>query len=155
MRPRSVGPTCKAQKHDTLFAVLRSNLVTLRLYLHLLAATVWVGGQLTLAGLVPGLRAAHPDAPRFAAQRFNKIAWTAYGVLVVTGIWNMLAAGSRPTEWTITLFAKVAIVIVSGIAALFHARATARSSLALFGALSGISALLALYLGLLLVTGTP
>ena len=37
---------------------------TIRLFLHVLAATVWVGGQLTVAGLVPGLRALSPDAPR-------------------------------------------------------------------------------------------
>jgi uncharacterized membrane protein len=29
---------------------------TVRLFLHVLAATVWVGGQLTLAALVPALR---------------------------------------------------------------------------------------------------
>ncbi len=29
---------------------------TVRLFLHVLAATVWVGGQLTLAALVPVLR---------------------------------------------------------------------------------------------------
>jgi uncharacterized membrane protein len=29
---------------------------TIRLFLHVLAATVWVGGQLTLAALVPVLR---------------------------------------------------------------------------------------------------
>ena len=44
--------------------VLAVHLATVRLFLHVLAATVWVGGQLTLAGLVPGLRAISPDAPR-------------------------------------------------------------------------------------------
>ena len=47
---------------------------TIRLFLHVLAATVWVGGQLTLAGLVPGLRAISPDAPRTVARRFNRVA---------------------------------------------------------------------------------
>ena len=30
---------------------------TIRLFLHVLAATIWVGGQLTLAALVPVTRA--------------------------------------------------------------------------------------------------
>ena len=34
----------------------------LRLSLHVLAATIWVGGQLTIAGLVPDLRALGGDA---------------------------------------------------------------------------------------------
>lgn len=29
---------------------------TVRMFVHVLAATVWVGGQLTLAALVPALR---------------------------------------------------------------------------------------------------
>ena len=33
---------------------------TIRIFLHVLGATVWVGGQLTLAGLVPGLRRVSP-----------------------------------------------------------------------------------------------
>lgn len=33
------------------------------LFLHLLAAAVWVGGQIVLAALVPALRAAGPDRP--------------------------------------------------------------------------------------------
>ena len=33
---------------------------TIRLTLHVLAATIWVGGQLTLAALVPALDASGP-----------------------------------------------------------------------------------------------
>src|SRR4051794_37140730 len=62
---------------------------TIRLFVHVLAATVWVGGQLTLAGLVPGLRALGPDVPRTVARRFNRIAWPAFGVLFLTGLWNL------------------------------------------------------------------
>ena len=57
----------------------------IRLFVHVLAATVWVGGQLTLAGLVPGARRLGQDAPRVLARRFNRIAWPAFVVLVVTG----------------------------------------------------------------------
>jgi putative copper export protein len=58
--------------------------------LHFTAATVWVGGQLTLAGLVPGLRGLSPDAPGVVARRFNQIAWPAFGVLVATGVLNII-----------------------------------------------------------------
>ena len=95
---------------------------TIRLFLHVLAATVWVGGQLTLAGLVPGLRALSPDAPRVAARLFNRIAWPAFGVLVLTGIWNVVAVDP---DWNSTyghtLVAKIVVVALSGVAAFAHA----------------------------------
>jgi putative copper export protein len=47
---------------------------TVRLFLHVLAATVWVGGQLTLAALVPALRGFGTEVPRAAARRFNQVA---------------------------------------------------------------------------------
>jgi putative copper export protein len=64
---------------------------TIRLFLHVLAATIWVGGQLTLAALVPVLRRFGSEVPRAAARRFNQVAWTAFTVLVATGVWNIIA----------------------------------------------------------------
>ena len=45
---------------------------------------------------------------------------------------------------------KLAVVAVSGITAALHARARTTVGLAVFGALTGISALAALFLGILL-----
>ena len=58
---------------------------TWRLALHILAATIWVGGQFALAGVVPSLRRVSPDATRAAARAFARVAWPAFFVLVVTG----------------------------------------------------------------------
>ncbi|HWW54804.1 MAG TPA: hypothetical protein VNY84_13590 [Acidimicrobiales bacterium] len=125
---------------------------TIRLFLHVLAATVWVGGQLTLAGLVPGLRDLSADAPRAVARRFNLFAWPAFAVLVFTGIWNVAAtAGHKhPGGYFVTLFLKIAVVALSGASAALHASAKSRLVVALMGALSGLTALGALFLGILL-----
>ncbi len=123
---------------------------TVRLFLHVLAATVWVGGQLTLAALVPVLRRVGPDAPRIAARRFNLVAWPAYGVLVATGIWNIAAAGPMSASYKATLAAKVAVVAASGITAFLHTRSKSTAGLAIWGALTGLTALGALFLGILL-----
>ncbi len=124
---------------------------TIRVFVHVLAATVWVGGQLTLAGLVPGLRRVAPDAPTAAARRFNQIAWPAFAVLVATGVWNVLTV--RP-DWSspygTTLIVKLTVVAASALTALLHIRARSTAGLAAFGALSGLSALTALFLGVLL-----
>lgn len=118
-----------------------------RLFLHLLAATVWVGGQLTLAALVPVLKRVHAQAPRAVAVQFGRIAWPAFAVLVITGIWNILAVGDAGDEYRRTLEVKLAVVVLSGVAAYLHARAATRRGLAAWGALTALSALLALFLG--------
>ncbi len=127
---------------------------TIRLFLHVTAATIWVGGQFVLAGLVPGLRALSPDAPRAAARRFNLIAWPAYFVLVATGIWNVLAEPdiNMTSPWGKTLMVKVAVAIFSGLAAFLHSISRSKTGLAVWGALSGLSAIAALFLGVLLAT---
>ena len=55
---------------------------TVRLFPRVLAATIWVGGQLILAALVPVLRRFGTDVLRATARRFNQVAWTAFGVLL-------------------------------------------------------------------------
>lgn len=121
---------------------------TVRVFLHVVAATVWVGGQLTLAALVPSLRAIAPDAPRAAARRFNRVAWAAYGVLVVTGLWNIIdIEPDWGSDYGRTLQVKLTVVAVSGLSAFLHARATSRRGLAVFGALSGLSALTVVFFG--------
>jgi putative copper export protein len=123
---------------------------TVRLFLHVVAATVWVGGQLALAALVPALRRMGPEVPRAAARRFNLVAWPAYGVLVLTGIWNVLAVNHMSASYRTTLIAKVAVVAASGITAVLHARSKRPAGLAIWGALTGLTALAALFLGVVL-----
>ena len=124
---------------------------TVRLFLHVLAATVWVGGQLTLAALVPALRALGGNVTKAAARRYNQIAWPAFAVLVATGVWNMIAERDHlHGRYQTTLTVKLCVVAVSGVAAALHATAHSRLGLAVFGTLTGISALAALFLGILL-----
>ena len=124
---------------------------TIRLFLHVLAATIWVGGQITLAALVPVLRRLGAEIPRAAARRFNQVAWPAFAVLVITGIWNIAAVqGQIHGSYETTLVVKLIVVVISGVTAALHARARNPRWIAVFGALTGLSALAALFLGILL-----
>ena len=123
------------------------DLETVRLFLHVLAATVWVGGQVTLAALVPALRGTAEGVTRVAARAFNRIAWPAFGVLVVTGIWNVLAMDDDSAAFHRTLMLKYAFVISSGVTAYLHQRARTPRWLAIWGALTGLTALGALFVG--------
>ncbi|TMR07464.1 hypothetical protein ETD83_00330 [Actinomadura soli] len=116
-----------------------------RIFLHVLAATIWVGGQITLGALVPALRG-YEGVTKVAARRFSTIAWPAFGVLVLTGVWNLtegnLGDAARPT-----LEVKLVFVLLSGSAAFLHARATSKAGLAAWGALGAVGALAALFFG--------
>ena len=84
----------------------------IRLSLHVLAATVWVGGQFTLAGLVPTARGLGEGAPKALARAFGRIQWPAYGVLVVTGLWNVSAVhAGQPQAWQAVLGVKIVVVV--------------------------------------------
>jgi putative copper export protein len=129
---------------------------TVRLFLHVLSASIWVGGQIVLAGLVPSLRRAHPDATRVAARAFARIAWPAFALAVVTGLWNLaeIDVADTSTAYQVTLFVKITVVMVSGAAAVVHQVGRSKAALAVGGALGLLGALGAMFLGLLLTTGS-
>ena len=128
---------------------------TIRLFLHVLAASVWVGGQIVLAGLVPSLRRAHPDATRIAANAFARVAWPAFAVVVVTGLWNLgdIDVANTTTSYQITLFVKIGLAMVSGAAAAVHQLGNSKVALAVGGAVGLLAALGAMFCGYLLTTG--
>jgi len=131
--------------------VLPVKLDAIRLFLHIFAATIWVGGQLTLGALVPVLRRAGADVPRLAARAFGRIAWAAFAVLIITGIWNIAAADDTNADgYQATLGIKLGFVALSGLAAWWHGRSKSRIALALGGAGAGLFALLALFFGVVL-----
>ena len=125
---------------------------TARLFLHVLAATIWVGGQLTLAGLVPVVRGVSPDATRLVARQFARLSWPAYGVLVVTGIWNIVAVNPSKMSgaWNATLDIKMGVVLLAGVAAFAHQKSTSKLGLAVWGALTALSSVAALFIGILI-----
>jgi len=148
---------------------------TVRLFLHVLGATVWVGGQLTLGAVIPALRPASDDPDpeaarariRAVARRFQVAAWSAFALLLATGVWNLVAlhVGDQSTDWIATLMAKLGCVAVSGMAAAVHILVAAprvraardedarRKAAAFSGACEGVAVLFAvaaLFLGVLL-----
>jgi copper resistance protein D len=68
-------------------------------WLHIMAAVVWVGGTIFLViVLVPAIRrpqfaAVASALIRFTALRFRCFGWFCFGVFVLTGIVNLVALG--------------------------------------------------------------
>lgn len=126
--------------------VLTVSLDNVRVFIHVLAAMIWVGGQLTLGALVPALRG-YEGVTKVAARRFAMVAWPAFAVLVLTGGWNIAAADHPSDAFKMTLNIKLAFVVLSGVAAFLHARATSKRGMAIWGALGALSALTAVFFG--------
>jgi putative copper export protein len=123
----------------------------IRLSLHILAATIWVGGQLTLASLVPAARGLGEGATKTLARAFERIQGPAFLVLVATGIWNISAVhAGQPAVWQTVLGIKIGVVAVSGLAAFLHVRSTTTRGLAVWGGITSLSALAALVMGVFL-----
>jgi putative copper export protein len=123
----------------------------IRLSLHVLAAAVWVGGQITVAGLLSTVRQLGTDAPRRIARAFSRLSWPAYFVLLATGVWNVAAVHKgQPRAWQVVLGVKIAVVVVAGASAWLHGRARSRSGLAAWGIVASLSSLAALVLGVFL-----
>ena len=130
---------------------LSSALDGIRLSIHVLAATVWVGGQFTIAGLVLTARTLGEGAPKALARAFGRIQWPAYAVLVVTGLWNVSAVhAGQPRSWVIVLVVKIVVVALAGLSAYLHTRSSTTRGLAIWGALASLSSVAALVMGVFL-----
>jgi putative copper export protein len=131
------------------------------LWLHVLAACVWIGGQVLVAAVLPLLKGAD-GLGAAAGRRFQAVAWPAFAVLVATGIANVHNAGIGwsdlgSTAAGRTLVVKLVFVVLSGGAAAVHAAVQAprgrragsdrRVASALLGAISLLAAAVAALLG--------
>ncbi len=136
--------------------MLSPTIDTVRLFLHVLGAAVWVGGQIVLGGLVPSLRRSFPDATKVVARSFARVAWPAFALVVITGLWNLadIDVANTTTAYQITLLVKITLAIASGAAAAVHQVGQSRAALAIGGAVGLLAALGAMFCGYLLTTGT-
>ena len=132
--------------------MLAPDLDTVRLFLHVLGAVVWVGGQIVLVALLPVLRDAGGTVSRDAARAWNRVGWGAFALVVATGIWNLfeVSLGDRPTSYQVTVFVKLLVVAIAGGAAAVHALTPSTKVLAISGAVGGLASLAAVFLGVLL-----
>jgi putative copper export protein len=131
---------------------------TVRLFLHVLAATIWVGGQIVLLAVVPTVRRlSGREGTRATARVFQFVAWPAFVVLLATGVWNLTAVhvADQSSEYLTTLFVKLILVGISGAGALAHTLFIRRSP-AIGGIAAGIGLLAAIgavFCGILLQSG--
>ncbi len=132
--------------------MLQANLdfSTIRIFLHVMAVTVWVGGQIVMMAIMPILKEAGIDGlPAKVAKGFQNVAWPAMAVAIFTGIWNILALNSveKTFGWSMTFGIKFLFVIASGAGALMHAKTDDPKKKGLFGAIGFITAIIATFLG--------
>jgi hypothetical protein len=103
-------------------------------------------------GLMGPARQIGGDAPNILARAFARMAWPAFVLLVATGIWNVVAVhyANQDAAWKAVLMAKIAVVLVAGIATGLHQRSTTKGQLALWGSVAGTTSVAALVMGILL-----
>ena len=128
---------------------------TIRLFLHILSASVWVGGQIVIGVLVPRMRRFSADSTKILAQAFARVAWPAFALLVVTGIWNILAVDSTDlsTAYQITMFVHILMGVATAMFAFIHSIGQTKFAIAVGGALGLLTSLVAMFVGILLQTG--
>jgi putative copper export protein len=131
--------------------MLAINVDVIRLTLHILAATIWVGGMIVLAGLTGPLRRAAPAALAPAGRAFAWVAWPAFAVLIVTGIWNLVAGGTVSNAYQATLMVKLLLVVLSGLGAALHTFAKNPTLKGIWGTVALVGALGAVLLGVAMV----
>jgi putative copper export protein len=97
---------------------------------HLLSATVWVGGTVALVFVgVPAIRClegeARAVAMRALGRRWRPLGWSAMAVAILSGLWltdehGGFDSGAYSTDFDRTLIVKSALVVLLCAGALFH-----------------------------------
>lgn len=125
---------------------------SVRIFLHVLAVAVWVGGQIVLAGIVPALRTSAPQSMPVVARAFARIAWPAMVVVVFTGMWSLgsINVADQSSAYLATFGIKMLLVGLAIIATIVHSAGTSKASKAIGGAVGLLSSLLAAYAGILM-----
>lgn len=128
---------------------------TWRLFLHVAAASVWVGGQIVLAGIVPVVRTGNRELLSSVARQFARLSWPAFLVATLTGIWSIaeINVGDLSTEYQVVLFVKLFCAGLSATAAVVHSLGNSKAAKGVGGAMTLVFGLAAMFLGELLQTG--
>jgi putative copper resistance protein D len=105
-------------------------MLTVLRIVHLMSATVWVGGTIVLVFVgVPAIRKLEGEARATAMQalgrRWRPLGWSAMGVAVVSGLWlthlhGGLSSGALSTDFDRTLILKSVLVVFLVVGALTH-----------------------------------
>ena len=127
----------------------------IRISLHICAVAIWVGGQIVIAAVVPALRADHRSALPLVAKAFARVAWPAFALAVLTGMWSLMAVdvASTSSGYQVAMMLKVLAVLLSGGAAAVHSAGSSTAAKAIGGALGLLFALAAVVLGVLIRAG--
>jgi putative copper export protein len=126
---------------------MQISLHIVRTFVHVLAAMIWVGGQLSLAGLMPAIRTLGPGAPKVVAKRFGLLSWPAFAVLTFTGIWNAFAlnVSDQTTAYKTAFGIKMSCYLVAGFGAALHTLVPKVWAQALGGAAAALGSVGALF----------
>ncbi len=131
---------------------LASLLTVVRLTLHILAATIWVGGQLVVAGLLPTVRGLGQGAPQKIARAFGRLSWPAFWLLVLTGVWNYFAISHQTatSSWNAVFGIKMVAVLAAGLGAYLHTKASTPKARGIYAGVGTLASIAALVLGVAL-----
>ena len=113
-----------AQTGEVLQSQFDWSIDTTRNFLHLLGVIVWIGGQILVGAIMPMAKKFGPDAPQKIAIRFGKVAWPAYALAIITGLWSLGSEWSDSSSgWKLIIFVKLGVVALTGITAYMHMKA--------------------------------
>lgn len=132
--------------------MIQPTLNSLLIFLHILAVSVWLGGQIVLAGVVPKLRKTNPEVLSNIAKNYAAIAWPAMILIVVTGAWGLaeINTAEESSAYMVTFGVKMSLVGTAIIATVIHSNGTSKIAKGLGGAIGLLATLFAAYCGVLL-----